>query len=212
MTIWEQIEAIPALTSAEESALGKRIAAGDENAVQKLVAANLRCVIPICKAMAHKQGGKWDAQDLLGEATTAMMGSAKRWNPAEQVRFAAYAAQRVRGSIKDFLRKKADVVRGMGEQAISLDAKDDEGKNMMDSIADESEAPEAEAMPISDMAGLSPKQTKIILRRLMQETPDAIEDIARDLACTEAHVRRTISQYLSWLQKRSSFAKASAYA
>lgn len=197
MTIWQQIEAIPALSMAEEKELFEDIQEGDDNAVQKLVKHNLRCVIPIAKAMA-RHDGKWSAGDLLGEATAALMGAATRWDGTG--RFYGYAQMRVRGAMKDFLRKKADVVKGMGEQALSLDAPDSEtGTTMLDrmeeEIADDAE-PEA-----ASMCGLSAAQKAIIQRRILAETPEAIEAIAKDLQVSVGYVKRTMAKYLARLAR-----------
>lgn len=185
MTVWEEIEAIPRLSREEEAELGRRISAGSERAVTRLVEANLHVATPIAKAICRKAGGKWEAGDMLSEATQALMAAAHRWDHTSAVRFGAYARLRVRGAMKDFLRKKADVVRGSQQQAISLDEEDSEGISMIDGL--ESHEPEEEHSPLE---GLSKTEREILQRRVMQPVPDSVEEVAKALGVSADYVRR----------------------
>lgn len=206
MTIWQQIEAIQRLSSEDESALGTRIKAGDDAALQKLVAANLWIAVPIARAMCRgkETRGKWEPEDLLGEGTAALMSTAKTWDAAGRTRFADYARMRVRGAMKDFLRRKADAVRGSGQQAISLDAQDgsafhecDKSASMLDRLI----APESEE--VSDFSdflhGLSETQAEIVRLRILAPIPESVEAVATRLKCTPSYVRRTVAKFMATL-------------
>ena len=204
MTIWQQIEAIPRLSEAEELALASEIAKGNDRAVKKLVTANLWVAVPIALAMCrgHEVRGKWQPEDMLAEGTQALMDAAGRWD-AKRGRFADYARIRVRGAMKDFLRKKADAVRGSGEQALSLDAPmGDEGETTLlerlESISDDAADDETHA---DILRGLSATQAEIIKRRVLAQNPDSIDEVARGVKCTVPYVRRTVAQFMARLSR-----------
>ena len=194
MNVWDEIAAIPRLDRETEAALGKRIAEGNSRAVTRLAEANLAVAVPIAKAICRKSGGKWEAGDMLSEATTALMQCAERWDYRSPVRFGAYARIRVRGAMLDFLRKKADTVRGSRQQAISLNAPDEEGLEAIDML--EGDAGKSKADPLSI---LSPRERQVAELRIIKDAPESIGSVANQLKISEDHVRRLQSRVMKKL-------------
>lgn len=135
---WErvcrEIEAEPMLTPDQERALWRSWKDGEERSRQKLIACSLRYALGHAKRAA-RPGQRWEPGDLLGEATRALAGCLDRWDGSGS--FSGYASARVRGTIKDFLRRKADVMRTPvgSERALSLDHPgDSDDVSMIDRI------------------------------------------------------------------------------
>lgn len=93
-TYWQEISHIPALSEADEQALAVRISQGDDKAVERLVTANLRYVVALARQFAEK--GEVSMSDLISEGNMAMLIAARKWDPAKQPRFVAYASYSVR--------------------------------------------------------------------------------------------------------------------
>jgi RNA polymerase primary sigma factor len=87
------ISAIPLLTPDEEKELGMRIQSGDEEALWKMVEANLRFVVKIAK---HYRGYGVALQDLINEGNLGLIEAAKRFDPSRKVKFISYAVWWIR--------------------------------------------------------------------------------------------------------------------
>ena len=95
--------AIPMLTKEEEESLSRRIQAGDDSALDKLIKHNLRFVVSIIKDTAEWHHGSVPMEDLLAMGNEALLKAGKRWVPKNNARFVTYA--------KNFILK--DVRRGI---------------------------------------------------------------------------------------------------
>ena len=84
------------LPMAEEQALGLRIQEGDQEALRKLVEANLRFVVSYCKR--YRNLGL-SYLDPIHEGTLGLIEAARRYDPARNVKFISYAVWWVRQSI-----------------------------------------------------------------------------------------------------------------
>jgi RNA polymerase primary sigma factor len=92
----KEISTIPLLTADEEKALGARIQAGDQAALQKLVESNLRFVVKIAKK--YRRFGV-SFLDLINEGNLGLIEAAKRFDPSKNVKFISYAIWWIRQSI-----------------------------------------------------------------------------------------------------------------
>src|SRR5687768_16431688 len=131
-SICAEIEAEPKLTAAEERALWHAWQDGDERCRQKLIACTMRYALGHARKLA-KPGQRWEPGDLLGEAVQAIAGALERWDGSGS--FAGYASARIRGTMQDFLRRRADVLRTPhgADRVLSLDAPDDgEGDSLLE--------------------------------------------------------------------------------
>lgn len=87
----------------EEEALSRRIQAGDESALEKLITHNLRFVVSVIKDTPAWHHGSVPMEDLLAMGNEALLKAGRRWVPKNNARFATYA--------KNFILK--DVRRGI---------------------------------------------------------------------------------------------------
>jgi RNA polymerase primary sigma factor len=92
----KDIVKFPALTEAEEKALGERIRQGDPAALQDLVKSNLRFVVSYVKKY---RGMGLSLLDLIDEGNVGLIEAARRFDPARGVRFVSYAVWWIRQAI-----------------------------------------------------------------------------------------------------------------
>jgi RNA polymerase primary sigma factor len=84
------------LATEKEKELGRLIQKGDQEALQRLVEANLRFVVSYCKRYRNL-GIPY--LDLIHEGTLGLMEAARRFDPERNVRFISYAVWWVRQAI-----------------------------------------------------------------------------------------------------------------
>ena len=96
------------LSADGEKVLGRRIQAGDQEAIKRLVEANLRFVVHYAK---RYRGLGMSYMDLIHEGTLGLMEAAKRFDPERNVKFISYAVWWVRQAIFHALSEHARVFR-----------------------------------------------------------------------------------------------------
>ena len=96
------------LSGDDEKALGRRIQKGDQEALQRLVEANLRFVVSYAK---RYRGLGLSFLDLIHEGTLGLMEAAKRFDPERTVKFISYAVWWVRQSIFHALSEQTRAFR-----------------------------------------------------------------------------------------------------
>lgn len=153
--------------------------AGDRGALRELVEPALEGLWPIARALA-RESGKWSAEDLYQEGALALVKYAERWEPRPGIPFAAAARQRARGAMKDFLRRRANAVRGTREQPLSLDSAgtDESGRTLGDTLAGEAGGEAAEAL---DLSALGPLEREVVAARILRPRPEPMKDLAARL-------------------------------
>ncbi len=92
----------------EEQALGRRIRQGDQEALQRLVEANLRFVVSYSK---RYRGLGLSFLDLIHEGNLGLMEAAKRFDPDRNVKFISYAVWWIRQAIFHALSEHSRVFR-----------------------------------------------------------------------------------------------------
>jgi len=199
---WErikaEIEAVPVLTLEEERALGQAIKEGHHGAKKELIAANLRHAIPIALALS-KHGHRWEPGDLLGEAVRAMDAACERWDG--RVPFGAYVVRRIRGSMRDFLRRRADSIRapeGTKAAMLSLDHHQEDEPDMHERGVktaagyETGETVEGPALPDT----LTSRERKILTATVLRTPPGTIPQAAAELGLKEQTVRTDLRRAL----------------
>jgi len=96
------------LSGEEERELGRRIQQGDQEALQRLVEANLRFVVSYAK---RYRGLGLNFLDLIHEGSLGLMEAAKRFDPERNVKFISYAVWWVRQAIFHSLSEQHRVFR-----------------------------------------------------------------------------------------------------
>ena len=97
----------PRLTDEEERMLGERISQGDQQALDKLVTANLGFVVSVAR---QYQDRGLSLDDLVSEGNLAMMLAAGKWKPEKGVRFVQYAVRDIRRAIERAIDQQENII------------------------------------------------------------------------------------------------------
>jgi RNA polymerase primary sigma factor len=95
----------------EEHELAKRIAAGDDTALDKLITHNLRFVVYIVRNMTAWHHGKVPVEDMVAMGNEALFTAARRWVPKNNARFATYAKSFIEMGVRRDLDNTANLIR-----------------------------------------------------------------------------------------------------
>lgn len=96
------------ITADEETYLTRRIKDGDQEALDKMVRANLRFVVSVAKQYQH-QG--LPLVDLINEGNVGLIKAAKKFDETRGFKFISYAVWWIRQAIMEALSEKARVIR-----------------------------------------------------------------------------------------------------
>ena len=102
------IQAVDLLSAAEEIELSHRIRAGDGEARERMIRANLRLVVAIAKTYA---GRGLALSDLIEEGNVGLLKAVERFDPAAECRFSTYGSWWIKQSIRRALVNTARTVR-----------------------------------------------------------------------------------------------------
>jgi RNA polymerase primary sigma factor len=96
------------ITPQEEIELARKIAAGDNDARQTMILANLRLVVKI----AHDYDGMGlSFPDLINEGNIGLMKAVEKFNPKKGAKFSTYAAWWIKQAIKRALGDQGSTIR-----------------------------------------------------------------------------------------------------
>jgi RNA polymerase primary sigma factor len=95
----------------EEHELAKRIAAGDDAALDRLITHNLRFVVYIVRNMTAWHHGKVPVEDMVAMGNEALFTAARRWVPKNNARFATYAKSFIEKGVRRDLDNTANLIR-----------------------------------------------------------------------------------------------------
>jgi RNA polymerase primary sigma factor len=96
------------LTRAEEVQLAKRIEAGDEQAKERLINANLRLVVSVAK---HYQGHGIPLLDLIQEGTLGLIRASEKFDWRRGNKFSTYAIWWIRQAVDRAVCNQAEPIR-----------------------------------------------------------------------------------------------------
>lgn len=104
----QEIGRVELITPKEEIELAKCIREGDEQALEKLVKANLRFVVSVAK---QYQNQGLPLSDLINEGNLGLIKAAKRFDETRGFKFISYSVWWIRQSIMQALGEHSRVVR-----------------------------------------------------------------------------------------------------
>jgi RNA polymerase primary sigma factor len=103
-----EINEIDLLTAAQEIELSDKIRAGDSEAREHMICANLRLVVSIAKRYVNRGLG---FMDLIEEGNLGLLKAVEKFDPAARCRFSTYATWWIKQSIRRSLINSAKTVR-----------------------------------------------------------------------------------------------------
>jgi len=103
-----EVSKSPLLNPMQETAVARRVRAGDEDAVQELVTKNLRFVISVAKKYQNRGLA---LVDLIGEGNIGLLTAARKFDPDHGVKFISYAVWWIRQAILSAIARHGRTVR-----------------------------------------------------------------------------------------------------
>lgn len=104
----KEIRETPLLTAEEELELSRRIQAGDMQAREKMIKANLRLVVSVAKEFLNRG---LPFMDLIAEGNIGLMRGIEKFDPGQGNRFSTYGVHWIKQSIRRALVNSAKTVR-----------------------------------------------------------------------------------------------------
>jgi RNA polymerase primary sigma factor len=103
-----EISVYPLIDRDEEAELARRIRAGDSEAMERLVRANLRFVVSVAK---RYQNQGVSLADLINEGNIGLMRAAQKFDETKGIKFISYAVWWIRQAILQALAEQSRIVR-----------------------------------------------------------------------------------------------------
>jgi len=105
---FRDVSKLSLINSEKENELAKKAKAGDSQAINQLIKANLRFVITVAK---QYQGKGLDLVDLIQEGNYGMLKAAQSFDPNKHIKFISYAVWWIRQSIMKAISDQCRTIR-----------------------------------------------------------------------------------------------------
>jgi len=175
----QQIDQIAKLTREEELAIALKARAGNRTAINELVRANMRYVIPI--AISYRRYGI-PVEELIAEGNVGLMIAVGKFDPARGTRFVTYAAHWIRAFILDHIIKNFSMVRVGGGQLRSklfFGLRREKAR-----IARETSDPVEATQKLADKFGTTPERITRLAQRLEARDVSVDAPVGSDTTAT----------------------------
>ena len=202
----DQIGRYPLLRRDEEIELGRRIRAGDREALNTLVCANLRFVVSIAKKY---QTRGVSLSDLIDEGNIGLMRAARKFDETKGIKFISYAVWWIRQAILQARAEQSRIVRvplyrtrSIPEAQLSLEAPvaNNDDSQLLEYLPDyATPRPDEQALNTSliesidaALAHLKAREAQIVrlYYGLDGDEPLTLEEIGASLGITRERVRQ----------------------
>ncbi len=104
----QEISKVDMISADEEAVLARRIKKGDQEALQKLVSANLRFVVSVAKQYPNHY---LSLNDLINDGNLGLIKAAQRFDETRGFKFISYAVWWIRQSIMQAILEQSRVIR-----------------------------------------------------------------------------------------------------
>ena len=105
---FSEVSNLPLLSPDEEFEIGKRAQQGDQEAIEKLISANLRFVVSVAKQYTNPEVS---LEDLICQGNIGLCDAARQFDPTRGFRFISFAVWHIRKEILVYLNTDTRTVR-----------------------------------------------------------------------------------------------------
>jgi len=107
----QSLYGIEPLTTEQEHDLAKRIAQGDDEALDRLITHNLRFVVYVVRKMSYWSHGKMPVEDIIGIGNECLLMAGRKWKPKNNAKFATYAKSFIERGVRRELDNLTNIIR-----------------------------------------------------------------------------------------------------
>ncbi len=160
--------------------------------------------LPLVKKIVNTMGGrsfsKQTCEEYYSVGVIGLIDAVHKYNPLKQAKFETYASIRIKGSIKDFRRKKDFASRGVRERQTAIEQARQELEQMLGRKAEDEEIAELAGVSLAEYHDVLAKVNHANLVSFEQSMEKGIADVCLNSYADgpeETLVRNEIKQRLA---------------
>jgi RNA polymerase primary sigma factor len=160
-----EIGKVKLLTAEQEIELANRIKAGDEEAREQMIKANLRLVVKIAR---EYEGIGLPLMDLIGEGNIGLMKAVERFDPSYGAKLSTYSVWWIKQSIRRALANQSKTIRLPMHMVWNISKMHQAGRNLQQTLGREATDEE-----IADKLGI--KTSRVTQMRVASIRPASLD-------------------------------------